>query len=182
MSNIVQNSWFNGMFMLPNRDILKPEGQELSTFIGIYEKEYLQRVLGYELAKDLMAYTGAPSNAAYDNLLNGAEFVHNDKTHKWDGFANSQRSPITAYVYTKVQAFRDTSTVGIGEQMLETENGIRTNAGAKIVQALIFMVDSNYMLNAFLHANKDVPEYESYIGFYSEIDEDMYTYPNRFNL
>lgn len=180
--SIVQNSWFVGRFNLPNKDINKPEGQELSTFIDTYEKEYLTRFFGYELANDIMNYTGSPVNAAIDDLLNGKEFTYMNIKHKWEGLANADGSPITAYIYAKLQEFRDTSTTGIGEQMLETENGIRTNAGAKIVSSISFMVDSNIILNAFLEVNKTVPEYEKYIGFNGYRDVNMFVYPNRFNL
>lgn len=168
MANVTTASMFKGDIMLPNTSISYPEGQTLATFIDRYERDYMIKFFGYDLGTAVIANIGSVTpNADLDRIIDGDTYTDSQGvTQEWVGFSNSLlQSPIANYIYCKVMKNRDSSTTGVGEFFPETDNGIRTDAGPKLVTAWNQMVEWNLQLHYFLKANETVAAYADYIGF-----------------
>lgn len=170
MPNIVTYEFFTGKFLLPNSAPTLPEGVELQAFIETYEANYLGEVLGYELAKLVVAAITPPlatSGVIYD-LINGKEFTDRyGRANKWPGLADRQLSPIAAFVYCQMLENRRTQTTGVGEKQATAENMATAFDTQKFVTAWNGMVDMNLVLDDFLTQN--ATDYPTYIGIYGSV-------------
>lgn len=155
MANIIDYTYFVGDINLPQGG--SSDGQAyIDRFITIYETEFLQMVLGYDLWK---AFTdglaaGSPDQKWID-LRDGKQFADLSlQNKKWIGFKNTNLvSPIANYVYCKIMEDMQTHTTSIGEAQNAAENAVIVSASHKIVNAWNRMVEMNLVLKDFLDAN-----------------------------
>jgi hypothetical protein len=143
---------------------------DIQAFIDIYETEYLQKFLGYELWKAFtegIEGSGVPDQR-WTDLLQGREFAYGGRTYKWTGFENAEKiSPIANYVYYQFIDDNAEQTTLVGMVAPATDNATRSNPMQKLVSARNRMVDMNTTLRNFLEANRDV--YPEWIPCYNEL-------------
>lgn len=157
MANIIDYTYFIGDINLPQAG--STDGQAyVNRFITIYETEFLQLVLGYDLWK---AFTdglaaGSPDQKWID-IRDGKEFADlSGKNKKWIGFKNTDlKSAIANYVYYKIMEDQQTQTTAIGEAKNNAENATMVTASFKMVNAWNRMVSMCLVLKDFLDANSD---------------------------
>lgn len=168
---IIDYSYFIGKINLPQTGNT-PGRAEIDQFIETYEKEYLQRVLGYDLWKAFTDETGGSGeiDQRWTDLLTGAEYSHGDHTHKWEGFEDKP-SPIAQYVYYRYMEDKAIDTVLVGTSTGDTDNATRVSPAAKMLDAWNNMIRLNVKLWNFLNANRSTyPEWKGYqswpLGWY----------------
>ena len=87
---LINNSYFTGDLNIPN--VMSPDvASSLNTLISKREKEYLIRMLGYELYSAFtVGITQATPNQRFLDILIGQQYTgYNGHTHKWDGLVAS---------------------------------------------------------------------------------------------
>jgi hypothetical protein len=111
------------------------EFQTLTSSIERYEKDYLQKVLGYSLAKDVAAYSETSTDAV-KALVEGAEYESNGYTLKWNGLKNTDKiSAIAFYVYCRYLEDRATIDTPIGSIDPNHENSNKADESHKYIKA-----------------------------------------------
>lgn len=91
---LINLSYFNGEINIPNVDkaivvggnTAYPIAESLTQFIEKYERELLERVMGYGFYKDFT--TGLqqdPIASKWSELLLGKDYTYNSRTHRWRG-------------------------------------------------------------------------------------------------
>ena len=181
MALITTYADFVGSINLPNSSPSTPEGEALALAIAKYEQEYLSKMFGYALAKDIqdsLIPPAATSGVIYD-LINGKEFT--DKLYrpnKWIGFRVIGQNAIANYIYCKFKNTNRTITAGIGEIKPNHENMSMAIDSPKVSDAWNAMVELNYILDDFL--NQNIADYPTYNTNY--VSKDLFTKTNIFGI
>jgi hypothetical protein len=118
----IDSSYFVGEINVPNA----VTDLALSQAIDQYEKEILIQLLGYKLYSLLVAdcTLGVPATQIYKDLVDGAEFTHNDIPLKWNGLKNTDKVSLIAYYVFYKYVERDvTRLYGTGMSMSSEGNG-----------------------------------------------------------
>lgn len=161
---LIDYTYFNtGLAFIPQLDLVYNRNR-VTRFIEIYEPEYLNRVLGYELSVAFTAGLGAPEvEQRWNDLKNGADFSYFGSKRHWNGFVNTlKQSPIAMYVYYWYTRKQATPTTGSGNVMPSLENGDRASFMRDMIQVWDDMVCENMILYQFLTANIDLyPEFKT---------------------
>jgi hypothetical protein len=119
------------------RDISLTKGalDNIAASLTRYEPEILTKLLGYDLAKDVIAYTGASTQLIKD-IVEGKEYLEGSYTVKWNGLKNSAKVSILAY-YTYIQYLMDKSISfqNVGAVSANVENGVNVGPSVLIQRA-----------------------------------------------
>lgn len=175
--------YFIGSLNLPHTSSTLAEGDILADAIKKYTKEYLDNILGLNMASNLRAAmeTYNPDDVGetdviWRNLTFGNIYTGYDgQTYKWEGFCTHLIeddvvsglliSPIANYVYCRLMRQRQSTTVGNGEVTPTFENGITSSSLPKVVDAWDEMVQMNWHLHNYIYLNAEDYEDENYVGF-----------------
>ncbi len=175
MANIITYEYFRGGLTLPQT--INADGQSLLTqFITQYEFEFLEKALGYELAKGLVANI-ASADPKWKDLREGVEFTDSrSRLTKWVGFQDNTNkiSPIANYVYYKFLEDGITDVASIGTVQPKGENADRVYPQLKLQEAWNRMVDMLRILHDYLRQNPSTyPEftYHRPIGVVKKINQ-----------
>jgi hypothetical protein len=137
-TSFIDSSYFVGEINIPNQTS-SAVSVPLAQAITQYEKEILIQLLGYKLYSLLIAdcSSGIPVTQKYIDLVNGAEFVMDDITIKWEGLKNTPKESLIAYYVFYKYVERNVSHLsGSGTSIKPSEKGW-TNASSvnKMVNA-----------------------------------------------
>jgi hypothetical protein len=137
----------------------KPQvAARIQWYIDEHEPKYLKKLLGKELAQ-----------------LFEQEYAKETHDEKWDKLAADVRPMAARYVYYHYHRKNETITTGIGEEMAQAENAVRTTISYKIVDVWNEMVEMS--LNFCQDINRTIyPEYAGYII------SDIYNFKNTFGI
>jgi hypothetical protein len=159
--SLISSSYFIGLNDIPNSEHDDVKSM-IDHLIAVYENEYLETMLGYELLKKFNAGVLA-SNPIYLDLKNGKEFTGLDgRLKKWHGFVDTVTflSPVADYIYWYYLKRSVTQTAGLGEVTANAQNAANASPKFKMCDAHNRMVEKNKILHEFLTANyTDYPEY-----------------------
>lgn len=136
----------------------------LNKFMVDYETQFLNKLLGYELAKNFVAgIADDPVVDKWKDIRDGKEFTCAGVLTKWIGFSNTVKlSPIANYVYTEWQRYKVSESTGLGEKKMTFAGAINYSPSLKISDAWNQMVDWNRTLDSFLRENATTyPEYKT---------------------
>lgn len=162
--SIITVSYFNGTpNNIPNIDKTYVS-EPLQTTIDTLEPVYLQKILGYELARDFIAgIEEVTPLEKWTNLLNGVEFSNDGILSKWTGFedATTFNSPIADYVMFNYTRRNASLNSGIGEIKAKNINAETVSPITRIGEVWNSMVDKNILLYNFLISSSDYPEYNN---------------------
>lgn len=132
---------------------------ETNVYIDRFEKECLEKLLGFDLAKALLA---APNDARWTDLKNGVDFTYNGRNGHWVGLTNDL-SPLINYVWYHYKGGTNTSNVMIGTASSETDNNRTVSPRFVMIDCWNRMVDVNLDLYRYLRANKTLyPEWKQW--------------------
>jgi hypothetical protein len=137
---IIDTTYFFG-------DIYVPQVTEtsvansLNKYIAKYEPEFLQRVLGYEMGKNI---------SSYPDIINGKEFNDSyigNQLNKWIGLkvavGNGKYSSIIAnYVYVKYMSDNISFSTGSGEKIIDQGTSETVSPSVKLSRAWNAMADN----------------------------------------
>ena len=180
MANLVDYLYFFGEILIPELNV-ESKRSALNIDIGVYQKEILIDVLGYELYTLFIAGLAAET-VIYKDIRDGKVFTFelNGKTitRKWNGLINTEKiSLISDFTYYKITERKVSHSTAIGEVIPDAENAVRSNSTDKMVNAwyrmremygitprgFVKITDSDYVhyndlpsLYNFLLANTDV--------------------------
>lgn len=165
MANIVSLNDFVGELTIAQLDQANVAAV-LQTFIDKYETEYLNKMLGVALKKEVVA--GAATDP-YKTLIDGGEFTNSQGVLM--EFAGIKKA-IACYVYYFYTIDNTTFTTGSGEKKVE---GNAASNVPKLIKAY----------NDMVNINKDVIEYvENTDGFENDLiyNTEMVVYQNSLGL
>lgn len=166
MANIITYEYFRGSLNLPQT--VNAEGQALLTqFITQYEREFLNKVLGYELAKGLLDNI-ASNDPKWKDLRDGLIFTNSrNQDDEWVGFKDEtdKISPIANYVYYQFVKDQITEVAGVGTVKPNAENAERVYPQLKLQEAWNRMVEMIRILHDYLRLSYTTyPEFLTYTG------------------
>jgi len=153
MAHLIDKTYFINDISLPG-SVLEGNYEVITQYIAKYEPEILLRLLGYDLYKALQAEIDAASyTTVWDNFVNGAEYVVEGYTVKWNGLINSELTSFIAYyIYYQYMKNNVTTTTAIGETQSGAENGGKISPADKMTHA-----------------------WNNYIRLYGSISDDLYS-------
>lgn len=168
---IITPAYFFGKLRLPQTG--NPEGlADVQKFIDVYEPEFLQKALGYDLWQaftegiaDSDSGSGAVIDQRWIDLLEGKAFTLHSREWKWIGFEGGplHLSPIANYVYYKYRENGVSDTVLVGEVQSTTDNNRVISPRAKMQDAWNEMCEMLQGLRGFLYANQAIyPEWKTH--------------------
>lgn len=138
-------------------------GNQLQVYINKYEPKILSKVLGYQLYKEFKAAidAGAPIDAKWTNLRDGAEYTYNSIPEYFDGV----KVIVVNYIYFKFIKENSQHASGVGIKRVNSENSENADPSYKMQLAYNEMVDVNELLYEFITAkNAEVTDtYEDFI-------------------
>jgi len=122
----------------------------IDSSISKYEPEFLNELLGYEDAKEILEVT--PSSQKLIDIRDGVEYTDSSgDLQKWKGLANTELiSPIANYVYIYYVKNIVTSMQAVGLVTPKQENSGAANSGFLLQQAQVemqgYICELNHML------------------------------------
>lgn len=126
--------------------------ENVNRHIAKYEQEFLEQVLGYEMAT---AFTAGllldPIPVKWLELRNGATFTDNTVVYKWPGI----KTPIACYVYYHIRRDDAINTTPSGDTTGKAENAKVISSARKMLEAWNKMVKLNRTMWAFLYVNRE---------------------------
>lgn len=136
---------------------------KLNRFIEKTEREYLVRILGYELWNLFNAELPTPTSQRFIDILDGAEFTRQDNgnTDKWNGLKNTDLESFLAYfTYVNYSRSSQLSESSQGMTSNKFENAENISPIIKQATAWNYGVELYNKLYEFLLANEsDYPEW-----------------------
>lgn len=161
MENLIDKNYFWGGIALPNMSE-DDELSELDRYIALYQKQYLEKMFGEEIAANL------PDELAA--LLRDEELL---------------TSPIADYVYFHHNRDKATVTAMAGEKAMIIQNTQTVTPNEKLVRAWNRMVDFNSKLHNKLYLGTieiDGISYVDDIQANIELTDDIFYPINIFNI
>jgi hypothetical protein len=159
--SIIDDTYFIDDIALPTDS--DAQLNKLNRFIDKTEKEYLIRILDYELWKAFNAELPTPTTQRFINILNGAEFTRRDNGNldKWNGLVNTDLESFLAYfTYVNAATSNQLSASGQGATSNLYENAQDFSPISKQATAWNKGVCLYNKLHDFLTANdSDYPEW-----------------------
>lgn len=131
-------------------------------YINHYEPKIINQLFGYELGKDVLAYT-ASSDQRIKDIVEGKEYTNSsDKLTKWEGLVNANKeSLISYYVYYWWMRKTATTTTNNGEVKVLNENSGNTTPALKVMNAWNNMMQQCETLYEFMtEFEDDYPEWD----------------------
>lgn len=169
--NLIDQTYFEADLYIAQKTA-KGVGPLLDLFIQKFEKECLQKLLGYDLWKQFTEGLEEDSPAQiWIDLRDGVEYTgYDNKLHLWMGFVDTEntaplkQSIIANYVYFEWMTNQQSSTTGSGEAVSTKENAESFTAAYKMEAAWNDVIEWQKQLNYFLRVKKaDYPvSYQSY--------------------
>ena len=110
-------------------DVNVPTGtySTLEAAIARYEREIIRRLLGYDLAKLVLAYDSNNPKASSQiirDIVEGKEYTEGDYTVKWNGLLNTEKvSILSYYVYIQIACDKAMTLQNIGAVVSDVEAG-----------------------------------------------------------
>lgn len=153
---ITNNTYYKGEIYIPQAKPSISETaaglkSEFSIFIDNGEEDCLIKCLGYSMYKDLADNIDANedslikvgSDAKWDELVNGKEYVAKGKTKHWLGLRSKKpinseyynKSFLAYYVYFKYMEYQHSSTTTVGEKQHKSANSYNTIPYGKVTRA-----------------------------------------------
>lgn len=123
-------------FTTPDCNIPQGSYNTIQAHLDRYERDILIHLLGYDLAKLVLAYDSGTSPQRIKDIVEGKEYTEGDYTVKWNGLLNDEKVSILAY-YTFMQ-YVDNNQVTFnngGVNVSSVEGGDVIFAGGLIQQA-----------------------------------------------
>lgn len=162
---IIDESYFQRELYVPNADELNSgANQELNQFIDSKVRLLMQNALGRELFADFDQYV---VNGMFDedlapvkwlNLVNGVDYVYNDKTYKWGGLIVQEgafkKSLLANFTFYHWLEYNQSRMTGVGEVVLSAKNAINVNPTQRLVKVWNDFVE--------MYQGSDVLNYPSY--------------------
>ena len=150
---IIDYKYFGGgLLKIPVRD--PDEREEIDRYIAIYEPEYLDKVLGKELAQAFLAGIETdPIEQRWIDLLQGSG--------NWPGFKDEDKyqSPIANYVYIKFFVEHQDLFLPTGNIKAKNENSIPANSRLRTAMIWNDMVNYNWLLHGFVYSSGAYSEF-----------------------
>ena len=155
MANIIDKSYFFGELLIAQLSETSVQ-DKVANFIDIYEREFLEGILGYVSYKD---FIDNPNSQKWVDVRYEKEYVDEyGIPRKWKGLkfttGTINQSPIANYVYYWYQRSQLTNTGGVGEVKTKSENSYPAIPKWKMENAWNNMVDSVIELYSFMRANQ----------------------------
>lgn len=102
-----------------------PQGtyNTIQDHIERYERDILNGILGYTLAKLVLAYT-AESDQRIKDIVEGKEYTNGDYLVKWNGLLNTEKVSPLAYAVHAEWLKNTISVQNIGVVQANAENGV----------------------------------------------------------
>ncbi len=166
--SLINAQYFVGNLLIPNATEVSVAGT-INFYINKYEKEFLVKLLGYQLYK---AYEADPTEQRFKDIIEGVEFTeYNGNLAKWNGLVEvlvpepttpattpigQKQSIIANYVYFYYRKFNMTQFTGIGEVVTTASEGsIVVSPRRKIIAIWneIHYIVSDFI--AYLDMNQD---------------------------
>lgn len=128
-----------------------------TTFIPLYEEQYLKKALGITLYTAFIAGLDEdPIPQKWADLKNGVVYEYNGRECEWQGFVNSNKvSPIANYVYCEYVSATAVSMTNAGAEVANKQNATVVPVSFKIQRAWSDMLTMTDSLFYFLHAKHD---------------------------
>lgn len=181
---IIDETYFNQEYYIPNLNEMDSDNMEtLESYIDKYVRFLLQKLLGYELFKDLdnniasgVMLPTAPQK--WLDLVNGKEYTNSQgKLVKWQGLIYSdgafKSSLLTPFVYYSWLKDRVSTMTGTGEKVIDAQNATNVNSNQRLVTTwndFLEMYQGNVInyspCNKYYH--NGVPVYDYFGGGYSD--------------
>jgi len=179
MFQFINNSYFDKLRLtLPNTSS-SGEGEVLRLLIDDEQINYLQIILGSELATlfingitTVTEGSVGSTDAKWLNLLFGKKAVDGSFLNDWLGFSNHRVigaigntrriSPYANYIYKMMIESKITTTFGQGEAQPNFENSTLSIPYIKLMRSWNDMVKYHYQMHNFIMDN--IVDYPSYIG------------------
>lgn len=111
-----------------------------TAIIARYERDILIQILGYDLAKLVIAYTSMSEQRILD-LVDGKEYIEGSHTVSWNGLLNADKvSILSYYVFIQYLLDKSISYLGAGSVASNVENGVNVGPSQLIQRASANMV------------------------------------------
>lgn len=164
MATIIDHTYFVLNINLPQATTSEGIGT-IQGFINKYEPDFLNKALGYNLAKAyLVGIAEMTPDQKWKDIRDGAEYTNGTNSNKWMGLQNSttKLSPIANYVYCKFMDDKATDNTLVGVSKPKQSNATREDGETKNVKAWNEMVGWLHNLREFLYYNRETyPEWEN---------------------
>lgn len=188
MANIIDRDYFYEGLAIPQATDEKVEA-ELTNLISQYETEYLEKTLGYELAKNFkagIAVDPGPPEQKWIDLRDGVEFTDRlGRLVKWKGFkfteGDKKCSPIANYVFYRYHRHKSSDFTAGGEAKTKTQNADPLSGARRQSEVYNQMVEWNRVLWELLYVKQDIYLVSSGLGPNWTADYDVYTFINPMN-
>lgn len=131
--SLIDNTYFIRDISLP----IKTGGlDDTSAALTRYEPEILEHLLGYSLAKLVLAYVNPGSEQRIIDIVEGKEYTYGSYTVNWNGLKNTEKVSILSY-YTYIEYLKDHSInfQGASAVAANVENGVNVGPSALIQRA-----------------------------------------------
>lgn len=192
MDNLIDISYFNGDIIIPNLN--KDDGDSFETdYIAKYQKEYLQKCLGYAMYNEFETALDETTPAAkWTNLKDGEDYtVEIDGetiTTRWNGLVNEELvSPIAYYVYFKWLKENYVQLTGVGVGVSDKENATNYSPNFKAVHAWNKYIEltgniksytyrENYLYLKNIKNNKYYRDDISFLDESVQLDQSLFMY------
>jgi hypothetical protein len=134
-------------------DCMLPQGtyNTIVDHISRYERDILIQLLGYDLAKLVIAYDVSTSPQRIKDIVVGKEYTEGIYTVKWNGLQNTEKVSILSY-YAYIQYIKNKAVTfqGVGAVAATSE-------GTVSVSPTVLMSEAGYKLRALAgYAGQDV--------------------------
>lgn len=115
---------------------------DLTASIARYEPDILRRLLGYDLAKLVIAYDSSTSPQRIKDIVEGKEYTEGAYTVKWNGLKNTEKVSLLAY-YVFIQYVKDHAIdfQNVGAAASTAENAVNVGPGVLIQRASASMIE-----------------------------------------
>jgi hypothetical protein len=169
---LIDRTYFIGELNIPNTEKATVASQ-VDYFIEKYEREFLQKALGYSLYKSFTdGLLQDPVLPKWTQLLEGVEYTSlNGRVNYWNGLVSqplsviNKKSPIAGYVYYWFMRNNFTQTAAMGEVKGTAENAINVSPGMKMEKAWNDVVKSVHAMRDFLRSNHDTYNWDDSIYY-----------------
>jgi len=144
-------------------DISLPAGNysDIPGWIARIEPDILRALLGPALSQLVLNYDSVTSEQRIKDIVEGASFVKDEVTYKWDGLVNTNKKSLIAYyVYTQYLRYNVTTTTTTGERKSKNENSRPADQSMKMWRAHQKYVSEANTLLDYIDVNIDkYPEF-----------------------
>lgn len=160
---LIDRTYFVGELNIPNTSNAAV-GSLVDLFIGKYEKQWLDEVLGYSLSKAFKTGWAEPvPDSKWFDLVDGVEYTDTyGKTKYWRGLVSAvsgnvsfDLSPIANFVYYWYMRNNHTQTASTGETKGKHENADTASMAVKLTRAWNEMSAWVCELVDYLNARED---------------------------